>query len=319
MIAMPKANHGLGALWTFSVAARHLSFARAADELDVTAAAVSNQIRAFEQRLGTRLFWRTSRTMGLTNAGKALHAATETPLRSIDAALAAAVRASQAETLTVTASASFAAKWLVPRLSRFRERVQGVDIRIDISDHPADFARGEADVGVRFGNGDYPGLRADPLFAESVFPICSPALLHGPAPLREPNDLVHHTLIHLDWHAQDDMWPDWRMWLLAAKADKPDPARGIYFSQHSLALQAAVDGQGIALGNTSLVGDDLAAGRLVRPFDLSLKIAPRFRYYVVCLKSHAERPLIRAFREWMQEASGVSESDGRGGADADLA
>ncbi|MGH6644932.1 MAG: transcriptional regulator GcvA, partial [Bradyrhizobium sp.] len=298
---MPKANHGLGALWTFAAAARHLSFARAADELDVTAAAVSNQIRAFEERLGTRLFWRTSRTMGLTSAGKALYAATDAPLRTIDAALGAAARANDAETLTVTASASFAAKWLVPRLSRFRERVPGVDIRIDISDRQVDFARGEADVGIRFGNGAYPNLRADPLFAESVFPICSPALLHGEAPLREPNDLARHTLIHLDWHAQDDIWPDWRMWLLAAKADKPDPSRGIYFSQHSLALQAAVDGQGIALGNTSLVGDDLAAGRLVRPFDLSLKIASYFRYYIVALKSHAERPRIKAFREWMLE------------------
>src|SRR4051794_15559364 len=131
---MAKANHGLGALWTFAVAARHLSFARAADELDVTAAAVSNQIRAFEERLGTRLFWRTSRTMGLTNAGKALWAAAETPLPTTAAARAAAARAHDTETLTVTASASFAAKWLVPRLSRFRERVRGVDIRIDISD-----------------------------------------------------------------------------------------------------------------------------------------------------------------------------------------
>jgi len=116
-----------------------------------------------------------------------------------------------------------------------------------------------------------------------------------------PNDLARHTLIHLDWHAQQDIWPDWRMWLLAAKADKPDPARGLHFNQTVMALQAAVDGQGVALGNTSLVADDLAAGRLVKPFDLALRVAPEFGYYLVAPKHKVERPLVKAFREWLLE------------------
>jgi len=299
MMAINRSGMGLGALWTFAVAARHLSFARAASELDVTPAAVSSQIRAFEERLGTRLFFRTSRTMQLTRAGEELLASTSAALRTIDEALRRAAGATHRETLAVSSGSSFAAKWLVPRLPKFRRKFPDIDMRIDISDMLADFRREEIDVAIRFGNGVYPGLRADRLFVEDVFPICSPKLLAGPLPLREPDDLRHFTLIHLDWYAQDDIWPDWRMWLLAAKADKPDPTRGLHFSQSIMALQAAVDGQGVALGNTSLVGDDLAAGRLVRPFDLSLKIASDFAYYLVVPKTKADRPMIKAFREWM--------------------
>ena len=296
---MNRSGAGLGALWTFAVAARHLSFAKAANELEVTPAAVSSQIRAFEDRLGTRLFFRTSRTMRLTRAGEELLSSTSAALRSIDEALRRAAKATHRETFSVSSSSSFAARWLVPRLSGFRRQFPDIDMRIDISDTLADFGREEIDVAIRFGKGAWSGLRSDRLFDEDVFPICSPVLLEGPVPLHEPNDLEHFTLIHLDWHAQDDMWPDWRMWLLAAKADRPDPTRGLHFSQTMMALQAAVDGQGVALGNTSLVGDDLAAGRLVRPFDLSLKIAPDFAYYLVAPRNRADRPMIKAFREWI--------------------
>ena len=298
---MSKPGSGLGALWTFTVAARHLSFAAAARELDVTPAAVSNQIRAFEDRLGTRLFFRTSRTMRLTRAGEDLLSATTGALRTIDEAILRASRATRRENLAVSTGSSFAAKWLVPRLPIFRQKYPDVDMRIDISDSLADFSRDEIDLAIRFGNGVYPGLRADRLLNEDVFPICSPRLLDGVIPLRVPNDLARHTLIHLDWHAQQDIWPDWRMWLLAAKADRPDPARGLHFNQTVMALQAAVDGQGVALGNTSLVADDLAAGRLVKPFDLALRVAPEFGYYLVAPKHKVERPLVKAFRDWLLE------------------
>jgi LysR family glycine cleavage system transcriptional activator len=296
---MSKSGAGLGALWTFATAARHLSFAKAASELDVTPAAVSSQIRAFEERLGTRLFFRTSRSMKLTHAGEELLSSTTGALRTIDEALRRAANTTHRETLSVSSGSSFAAKWLVPRLPHFRQKFPEIEMRIDISDTLADFSRQEIDVGIRFGRGVYPGLRSDRLFVEDVFPICSPKLLEGPVPLREPNDLQYFTLIHLDWHAQDDMWPDWRMWLMAAKADKPDPARGLHFSQSIMTLQAAVDGQGVALGNTSLVSDDLAARRLVRPFDLSLRIPPEFAYYLVAPRTKADRPMIKAFRDWI--------------------
>ncbi|WP_448951104.1 transcriptional regulator GcvA [Labrys neptuniae] len=296
---MIRSGAGLGALWTFAAAARHLSFAKAAVELDVTPAAVSSQIRAFEDRLGTRLFFRTSRSMRLTRAGEELLEATAGALRTIDEALHRAAHTTQRKSFTVSSGSSFAAKWLVPRLPRFRQKFPDVDMRIDITDTLADFSRQEIDIAIRFGRGAYAGLRSDRLFVEDVFPICSPQLLRGPIPLREPNDLQYFTLIHLDWHSQDSMWPDWRMWLMAAKADKPDPVRGLHFSQSIMTLQAAVDGQGVALGNTSLVGDDLASGRLVRPFDLSLKIAPEFAYYLVAPKAKADKPMNKAFRDWM--------------------
>jgi LysR family glycine cleavage system transcriptional activator len=296
---MMKPGNGLSALWTFTVAARHLSFAAAARELDVTPAAVSNQIRAFETRLGTRLFFRTSRTMRLTHAGEDLLAATGGALRTIDDAIARASRSSREETLAVSSGSSFAAKWLIPRLPDFRRKYPKVNMRIDISDSLIEFGRDEIDVAIRFGDGVYPGLQAYRLLSEDVFPICSPKLLEGGIPLRQPNDLAKHTLIHLDWHSEHDTWPDWRMWLLAAKADKVDPTLGLHFNQTVMALQAATDGQGVALGNTSLVADDLAAGRLVKPFELSLKVAPEFGYYLVTPRNRNERALTKAFREWL--------------------
>jgi LysR family glycine cleavage system transcriptional activator len=294
-----KPGNGLNALWTFTVAAKHLSFAAAARELDVTPAAVSNQIGAFEKRLGTRLFFRTSRTMQLTHAGEELLASTAAALRTIDEAIARASRGTREDSLGVSCGSSFAAKWLIPRLPNFRRRYPKVNMRIDVSDDLIDFGRDEIDVAIRFGDGVYPGLQAYRLLSENVFPICSPKLLEGGIPLRQPNDLAKHTLIHLDWHSELAPWPDWRMWLLAAKADKVDPTLGLHFNQTVMALQAAADGQGVALGNTSLVADDLAAGRLVKPFELSLKVAPEFAYYLVTQRNRVERPLTKAFREWL--------------------
>jgi LysR family glycine cleavage system transcriptional activator len=297
---------GLPALRVFEAAARHLSFSRAAEELRVTPAAVSNQIRTLEDQIGVQLFWRTSRTMRLTGQGQTL-------LTGVTEAFATLGRTferigdSLSTTLGVSMSASFAAKWLVPRLDRFRRSHPGIDLRIEVSDHVVDFATSDTQVAVRFGNGIYPNLRSDRLFEEFVFPVCSPGLLNGAHPLRTPSDLRHHTLIHLDWQARGDTWPDWRMWLLAAGAKDVDASHGIHLGLFSLISQAAIGGQGVALGNTSLVGDDLAAGRLVKPFDLSLRAPGDFAYYVVAPLATAERPLVAAFRDWV-----LSES--RGGA-----
>lgn len=286
-------------LRSFEAAARHLSFSKAARELGVTPAAVSNQIRLIEQAVEAPLFWRTSRSMRLTRQGVTLLGAAAEALLLIDDAVARIAGLAGGATLTVTTAPSFAAKWLVPRLPHFRAAHPDIDVRIDVSERLVDFGQDDADVAIRFGNGNYPGMKADRLFAETVFPVCSPAFLDGETGLRRPADLRHHTLIHLDWHAQSETWPDWRMWLLAAGVDGVDPTRGLHFSITALALQAAVAGQGIALGNTSLVSDDIAAGRLVRPFDLSLKVAPEFAYYIAAPRAKADRPLVKAFREWV--------------------
>jgi LysR family transcriptional regulator, glycine cleavage system transcriptional activator len=293
---------GLSALRVFEAAARHLSFTRAADELAVTPAAVSNQIRALEEQMGVQLFHRTSRTVRLTGPGQIL----QTGVTEAFAILGRTIEhigSIGATTLGVSMSASFAAKWLVPRLDAFRQLHPGIDLRIEASDEFIDFATSGTQVAVRFGDGHYPGMRSDRLFEEFVFPVCSPRLLEGPHPLRTPNDLRHHTLIHLEWQARGETWPDWRMWLLAAGAKEVDPTHGIRLSLFSLISQAAIDGQGVALGNTSLVGDDLAAGRLVKPFDLSLKAPADFAYYVVSPLAVAERPLVTAFRTWVLRES----------------
>lgn len=289
---------GLPALRVFEAAARHLSFSRAAEELAVTPAAVSNQIRTLEEQMGVQLFWRTSRTVRLTGHGQIL-------LTGVTEAFGILGRTFErlgglaSTTLGVSMSASFAAKWLVPRLDHFRQLHPGIDLRIEVSDEVVDFASSDTQVAVRFGDGNYPNLRADRLFEEFVFPVCSPSLLTGPHPLRVPSDLRYHTLIHLDWQARGETWPDWRMWLLAAGAKDVDPSHGIRLSLFSLISQAAIAGQGVALGNTSLVGDDLAAGRLVKPFDLSLRAPGDFAYYVVSPLIVADRPLVAAFRNWV--------------------
>ncbi len=299
---------GLPALRVFEAAARHLSFSRAADELGVTPAAVSNQIRTLEDQMGVRLFTRTSRTVRLTGKGQILLAGVSEAFTTLGRTFER-IGGNDATTLSVSMSASFAAKWLVPRLDGFRRAHPGIDVRIHVSDHYVELTGDDTHVGVRFGDGVYPGHRTDRLFEEFLFPVCSPALLRGGHPLRVPDDLRHHTLIHLDWHARGDTWPDWRMWLLAAGAHDVDASRGLHLSQFDLVSQAAIAGQGVALGNTSLVGDDLAAGRLVKPFDLSLRAPSVFAYYLVAPLAIADRPLVAAFRGWvLRESRGEREA-----------
>jgi LysR family glycine cleavage system transcriptional activator len=290
---------GLGALRTFEAAAHHLSFARAADELGVTPAAVSHLVRELEDQLRLKLFRRSSRVVRLTHDGEILHAAVTDALDGIGDAIARLRSADGRPRLMVTACPSIATKWLVPRLDRFLLQFPDADVRIDISGRLVDLAREEVDIGIRFGPGNYPGLRVDRLFQETVSPVCSPKLLKGPHRLRQPRDLRHHTLIHVDWQMLGEAWPSWQMWMQAAGVDDVETTRGIHFEHTSFAIQAAIDGQGVALGDASLVVDDLASGRLVRPFDLTLKASLQFAYYLVSLESAADRPVVKAFREWV--------------------
>lgn len=305
---MSKQLPGLRAFRTFEAAARHRSFTRAADELGVTPAAVSYLVRELEAQLRVKLFQRTSRVVRLTDAGETLSAAVAEALDGIGRAVERVQDADGQPRLNVTATPSFAIKWLVPRLNRFLDRMPDVDVRIDMSRHVVDFTREEMDIGVRYGTGDYPGLRVDRLYAETVAPICSPRLMKGRHPLRHPRDLRHHTLIHVDWQALGETWPTWQMWMQAAGVTDVEPTRGIHFGHGMMAIQAAIDGQGVALGDASLAHADLAAGRLVRPFDLTLKAPPQFAYWIVTPPHTAERPLVQAFRDWlMAEAAAMQE------------
>ena len=289
----------LAALRGFEAAARHLSFTKAAAELNVTPAAVSHAIRELELDFKVRLFERSSRVVRLTPAGETLSRAVAEGLGTIGRAVQRLRVVDGRPKLMVTTSPSLAAKWLVPRLDGFLERHPEVDVRIDVSQRLADFAEDGVDIAIRFGTGDYPGLAVERLFEETVFPVCSPNLLRSKHPLKEPRDLKHHTLIHIEWDAQWATWPNWAMWLRAAGAPEIDATRGLHLSQTSLALQAALDGHGVALGDSTLVADDLAARRLVRPFSISLKGPSQFAYHLVHAPRRSEEPLIKAFRRWI--------------------
>lgn len=301
----------LNALRAFEAAARHLSFTKAAEELNVTQAAISHQIRALEDWLGLPLFKRQKRALLLTDAGQAYLP----PLReAFDLMHQATGRLRQRDrsgALNVSTFTSFAAKWLMPRLGRFTSAHPEIEIRLGINDALVDFATDEVDVGVRYGRGDWKGVHVDLLMTEEVFVVCSPKLLEGDHPLREPADLRHHTLLH------DDLPEDWSTWLDAAGVDdavKVRARRDLVFNHSEMVLQAAADGLGVALGRSALVADDLAAGRLVKPFDLQLPT--QSAYYVVYPENTGDRPKIKAFRDWLQaEATRSRRPDSDGAAD----
>jgi len=289
----------LNSLRAFEAAARHLSFTKAAEELHVTPAAISHQIKALEEQLGVPLFRRLTRALRLTQAGQSALP----PMRDGFDKLADAVDLLRAHeesgAITVSLDPSFAAKWLVPRLDRLRAAHPDLDVRLDATDKLVNFQRDNVDLAIRYGGGNYPGLEAERLLSEEIFPVCSPNLREGPAPLAQPGDLRHHTLIHLEWDSENVTAPNWRMWLLAAGIHDIDFTRGPVFSMTTLALQAAIEGLGVALASSFLVADDLAAGRLVVPFDLSVCDPLDFAYHVVVPKRTADLPKVVAFKTWL--------------------
>ena len=296
---MARSLPPLNSLRAFEAAARHLSFTKAAEELSVTPAAISHQIKALEEFLGVVLFRRLTRALRLTDAGQAAFPKVREGFDKLAEAVEILRAEEESKVLTVSVSPSFGAKWLVPRLDRFRAAHPDFDIRIDATDRLADFQGDNVDVALRYGKGNYPGLLVDKLFGVEMVPVCSPELLDGPQPLQQPQDLAHHTLLHLDWILEEQTSPSWRMWLLAAGVSEVDATRGPRFSMESMMVQAAIEGQGVALAMTVLVGGDLAAGRLVMPFDLSVCDPLNFAFYVVSPTRTAEVPKVAAFRTWV--------------------
>jgi len=287
----------LNAVRAFEAAARHLSFTKAAEELFVTPAAVSQQVKSLEAHLGRPLFRRLNRAMALTDAGRLLLPGFGAGLDEI----AQAVRALKAEAehgpLDVNTSPAFASKWLIPRLDGFRHGAPEVEVRITASMELVDFDRDEVDVAIRFGVGDYAGLAAEWLMGEEVFPVCAPGLIDGEHPLETPEDLRFHLLLHDGTRQLGDLTPDWSMWLQAAGVDSVNPNYGMTLRPGSMVVEAALEGQGVALGRRSLVAGDLATGRLVRPFALSLPIS--FSHWLVYKPEALKRPKIKAFRDWI--------------------
>lgn len=299
----------LNSLRAFESAARHLSFTKAAEELHVTPAAISQQVKTLENFCDRPLFRRLTRSLILTDAGqKALPALREGLDKLADAAELLMAQ-EDSHTLTVSVAPSFGAKWLVPRLDRFRATYPEFELRIDASDILVDFSDDRIDIGIRYGRGLYPELHTECLMAEVTMPVCSPALLTGEHPLRRPEDLRHHTLLHVDWKIESESAPSWRMWLRAAGVTEIDPTKGPRFSMENMAVQAAIAGHGVALSERSLVRDDVEAGRLVRPFGPELNESTAFCYYVVYPEAKAKLPKVRAFRDWVLDEGARSTSE----------
>jgi len=289
----------LNALRAFEVAARHLSIARAADELHVTPAAVSHQIRALEDHLGTSVFRRNGRNLLLTDAGQACLPGIRDAFDQLARAVEAIDKVGEAGILTVSVAPSFAAKWLVPRLSGFTDRHPEIDVRVAATMALTDFATDDVDIAIRYGAGRYSGLHVERLLPESIVPVCSPKLRKGPKPLAKPEHLKHHVLLHDVSPEEGESVPTWQMWLKAAGIAGVDATRGPRFTQSSLVLEAAVLGKGVALAKATLASADLAAGRLVKPFAGSTRID--FGYWLVCPKAKLATPKVELFRAWLKD------------------
>jgi LysR family glycine cleavage system transcriptional activator len=292
---MSRALPSLSSLRAFEAAARLGSFARAGDELAVTHAAISHQIRGLEADLGVALFVRTGRAVELTPEGRQL----AEPLGEAFGRIVHAVGRLRARVaggpLEITVEPSFAVSWLVRALRDFRARHPDTDVRLSPSEARADLVRDGYDAGIRFGRGGWPGLAAERLVDEWVFPVAAPSLIAGPVPLRTPSDLARHTLLHDE---QDDEWP--RI-LDALGIDGVDGRAGPIFNDMNLALAAAMDGQGVALASTAIGAHDIAEGRLVRLFEV--RVPCDLAYWLVTPEGIEDRPALARFRRWLRAAT----------------
>jgi LysR family glycine cleavage system transcriptional activator len=290
-VAMLRRLPSLNALKAFEAAARHGSFTKAADELAVTQGAVSHQVKALEAELGLRLFNRERQRLAITEAGRSYLEIVRDAFDRLAVGTNRLLQLQRSGALTVSTSPNFAAKWLVHRLGRFAEAHPEIDLRVSASLHHADFAREDIDLAIRHSDGTAAGLHVVRLCAEELFPVCSPQLPNVRKALRAPSDLSRFTLLHVNDRQ------GWSQWLDFAGVRGVDPSRGPVLNQASMAIDAAVDGQGVALARTALAARDLIAGRLIRPFKIAMPVP--YGYWIVCPKATAKLPKIVAFSEWL--------------------
>jgi LysR family transcriptional regulator, glycine cleavage system transcriptional activator len=295
----------LNALRAFEASARHLSFTKAADELAVTPAAVSHQVKALEDLLGVMLFRRTKRALLLTDEAQAVLPGIRDGFERLLNAVEQLGAIGKSGVLTVSLAPSFAVKWLLPRLDRFQAAHPEIDVRVAASMELVDFSTGDVDVAIRYGAGGYSDLVVERLMSDTVYPVCSPALLKGANALTSPDRLRHHVLLHDDSPDEDETCPNWPMWLKAAGV-AIDATRGPRFNQSSLVLEAAILGRGVALAKSTLADADVASGRLVRPFDVSVPV--NFAYYVVYPETKAALPKVRLFHDWLRQEAAIDQT-----------
>ncbi len=285
----------MNSLVAFEAAARHLNFTHAAQELGVSREAISRHIRNLENHLGASLFRRLHRTLELTTAGRDFELVIHGSLAAIAQASQSLRRSSEPARVTVTATIAIASFWLTPRLSRFRQRSPDSEIHMIVSDRDVDMADNGIDVGLRYGDGDWPGLEATRLFDTETFPVCAPRYLGGSNPIASAPDLLHHTLLNLDGAAHSS--EDWAWWLAGNKVAMPPAGHLLGFDNYANVIQAAVDGQGVALGFSHIVDGLLERGQLVRPLDGAL--SKGYSVYLVVPAGTALNPGARDFFDWV--------------------
>lgn len=306
----------LNALRAFEAAANHLSFKKAAEALSVTPTAVSHQIRGLEDFLGVTLFHRLTRALELTPEGEAMLPKVREGMACFAAAVESTRPDIQGGRLVVSAPPSFAAHWLVPRLRRFTESRPEVELHLagslnaidsdEASEMPTvngvDLRGDDSHVWIRFGSGKYPNHCTDRILAPDYIAVCSPKLLAGNCPMTKPEDVRSHCLIHDDTIANEKARPSWDEWLRVAGVQGVDTGSGPHFTDSGLALAAAVDGLGITLASAPLVRAEIAEGRLVSPFAIS--VGQRYAYYMVIPEALTRRPAVAAFRQWILQETG---------------
>jgi LysR family glycine cleavage system transcriptional activator len=303
---MTRRIYPLNALRAFEASARHLSFVKASEELSVTPAAVSHQVKKLEEYLGLPLFRRKSRGLSLAESGQLLLSELSEVFLRLDKAMERVIDSDSRGTITLSVAPTFAVMWLIPRLPKFYALHPDIDVRISTSLGLVDFQRDDFDAAIRLGSGKWYGLEAIKLFDESVTPMCSPRLLEGPDALKSPDDLSKHVLLHNHSMDYDPESPTWESWLKAAGASGVDASRGTHFSLPDHGLQASIDGAGVVLGWRSLSAKDVAAGRVVEPFDLTLPLGSSF--YLAYPEAHSLRSNIAVLRDWLiQEVSDNNE------------
>ena len=281
----------LNSLKCFEAAGRLLSFTDAARELNVTQAAISHQIKVIEEFLDVSLFERYPRRLALSEQGKALLPDVTEAFDRVSQAIGSLSQEQHSNQISVRLAPSFAAKWLSPRLKYFWLQFPEIDLCLYHAHGAVDFEREEIDIAVTYGNGDWPGVVADKLLCLDFFPVCSPSFLLNDKPLTELGNLRYYSLLH------DANYECWRDWIKLAGVQGIDSDKGTIIDDTNVLIQAAIDGQGIALGSATFVEDHLESGKLIKPFDISL--VNEFCYYVVCPESHLKNPAVRDFKEWL--------------------
>jgi LysR family transcriptional regulator, glycine cleavage system transcriptional activator len=295
---MTKILPPLNALRAFEAAARLMSFKKAADELAVTPAALSHQMRTLEEHLGVTLFQRHARGIVLTEAGRLLYPGTHAAFDGLREAVRRLSRVQTDRVLVISAGPGFTAKWLAPRLYRFLEAHPGIDARVSASSTSVNFAADDVDVAIRVSLGDHPGLHVERLMEERLLPLCSPRLLEGRKRLTSPADLARFTLIHIDVPPPFPQGATWAHWMEQAGVTGIDAERGLRFNVVDHALDAAIAGAGVVMAHKVIASNDIAAHRLVCPFGPELPLFGR-HYHLLCERGQQQRPKIRAFRDWL--------------------